>query len=256
MINNNQPAKYVLEIRLLSDAIFRNGEKERNLVQSRAQTDEFGFVYYHAKSLKGQLKRQGLWLVQQYIEMGEAGRIRAYALLDSLDKLFGINTWELKQAWKPQSVMQDYLTMKQQKDGLQGQGIMKLTHLQMPPMVKAYFRDLVASGEFSVHDLIDAQTHIRTEIQLEERVIKDKMLNTFHVVKRGLVFQSWLDFEEDPSAVLQDLLRIVSSLDRIGAGIHRGHGQVEAALWINGRNALELIDMEGGATEHDVVSGY
>lgn len=256
MTTNNPHDEYILEVRLRSDALFKSGEKERNLVQSRAQTDAYGFVYFHAKSLKGQLKHQALWLVRQYIAMGETGHSRACAFLDSMDMLFGINTWELERAWEPQDFMRGYLAMKQKERGLRGQGIMKLTHLELPPKVKAYFQGMVTVGEFSVHDLIDAQTHIRTEIQLEEGHIKQKMLNTYQAVKRGLVFQSRLYFEEDPSAALPDLMRIISSLDRVGAGVHRGRGQVEARLLINGKNAVEFVNREGGAAQHDVVPRY
>ncbi|RAU94350.1 hypothetical protein [Paenibacillus sp. YN15] len=257
MVNDNRHSEYILELRLLSEAVFRNGEKERNLAQSRAQTDACGFVYFHAKSLKGQLKRQALWLVQQYVAMGEQGETRARAFLDSMDTLFGVNVWELERAWEPRDFMRGYLKMKQQANGLRGQGIMKLTHLELPPEVREYFRDMVTGGEeFSIHDLIEAQTHIRTEIQLEAGQAKEKMLNTYQAVKRGLVFQSRLFFEENPAAVLPDLLRIISSLDRIGAGVHRGRGQVEAKLLIDGKNALEWIDMKGGAARNDVVSGY
>lgn len=256
MPSNNEVSEYILELRLLSETVFSSGEKERNLVQSRALTDRYGFVYFHAKSLKGQLKRQALWLVQQYIAMGEAGKIRAKAFLDSMDILFGVNKWELEKAWTPQDFMHSYLHCKQEVGGLRGQGIMKLTHLELPQVVRDYFRNIVGSAEFSVHDLIAAQTHIRTEIQLEEGVVKDRMLNTYQAVKKGLVFQSRLFFDEDPTSVLPDLLRILYSLDRVGAGIHRGRGEVEAKLLKNGKDAREWVHMKGGEGADDLVSGY
>ncbi|KAA9004868.1 hypothetical protein F4V43_09555 [Paenibacillus spiritus] len=235
-------AEYVLELLLLSETVFSSGEKERNLVQNRSLADSEGFVYYHAKSLKGRLKRQGLWLLQQYIAMGEEGKSRAYALLDSMDTLFGISVWELRHAWTPQDFMSNYLERKQSEGGLRGQGIMKLTNLELPQEVRAYFRDAIRKGEFSTHDLIAAQTHIRTQIQLEENgTVKDKMLNTYQAIKKGLVFHSRLFFDEDPSDVLADLARIVYSMERIGANIHRGRGEIESRLLINGQDAREYL---------------
>ncbi|WP_059050892.1 hypothetical protein [Paenibacillus senegalimassiliensis] len=238
--------KYVLELRLLSETIFASGEKERNLVQSRALSDEYGFIYFHAKSLKGQLKRQALWLLRQYISMGYLDNYaHAYDFLHSMDVLFGVNTWELENAWDLREFMRNYLQHMQAEKGFRGQGIMRLTHLELPQEVKNAFRDLIDSKVFSSHDLISAQTYIRTEIQLDDGVVKDKMLNTYQAVKKGLVFQAHLFFNEDPTQVLPDLLRIICSLDRIGAGVHRGRGEIEAKLLINGNDARQELCLEG-----------
>ncbi|MEK4372389.1 hypothetical protein [Paenibacillus sp. FSL R5-0473] len=240
--------EYVLELRLLSEAIFASGEKERNLVQSRALSDDYGFVYFHAKSLKGQLKRQALWLLRQYIAIGKGNYAQAYDFLYSMDVLFGVNTWELGKAWGLEEFMSGYLKYRQAEKGLRGQGMMKLTHLELPHEVKDAFRTIIDSSEFSIHDLISAQTYIRTEIQLEEGIVKDKMLNTYQAVKKGFVFQAQIFFEEDPTQVLPDLLRIICSLDRIGAGVHRGRGEIEATLLINGKDARQELQLGGGAT--------
>lgn len=240
--------EYVLEIRLLSEAIFASGEKERNLVQSRALSDDYGFVYFHAKSLKGQLKRQALWLLRQYIAIGKGDYAQAYNFLHSIDALFGVNTWELGKAWGLEEFMSDYLKYMQIEKGLRGQGMMRLTHLELPHEVKDAFRAMIESDAFSSHELISAQTSVRTEIQLDEGIVKDGMLNTYQAVKKGLVFQAKIFFEEDPSQVLLDLLRIICSLDRIGAGVHRGRGEIEAKLLINGKDARHELQLGGRGT--------
>ncbi|MEK4529885.1 RAMP superfamily CRISPR-associated protein [Paenibacillus sp. FSL H8-0104] len=246
MENSNE---YVLELRLLSEAVFASGEKERNLVQSRVLSDEYGFVYFHAKSLKGQLKRQALWLLRQYIAIDRKDDYaHAYAFLHSMDVLFGVNTWELVNAWDLEKFMNDYLQHEQSGKGLRGQGIMRFTHLELPHEVKNAFRELIDTNAFSSHDLTSAQTYLRTEIQLEEGIVKDNMLNTYQAVKKGLVFQSRIFFEENPSEVLPDLLRIIYSLDRIGAGVHRGRGEIETKLLIDGIDAQQVLHLGGRGT--------
>jgi hypothetical protein len=64
-------------------------------------------------------------------------------------------------------------------------------------------------------------------------VAKNKMLNTFHTVRKGLIFYSTVSFEEKSSDIMiKDLAKIVYSLRRIGAGIHRGRGEVNSRLFI------------------------
>jgi len=221
---------YKIEVRIVSEAIFNSGEKERNLVQSRALTDRYGFVYFHAKSLKGQLKRQAFWLLEQYKSFDVR---QAEDFFRSIVRLFGINDDELE------------LYCRGLKNTYhQQQGIMKLSHLELDERIREYFRRLQQQDEqeeyynISPHDLIEAQTHIRTSIQLEDEVTRDKMLTTYHTVKQGLIFYARLSFDADPLHDLQNLQRIIRSFRRIGAGIHRGRGEVEARLLTDGRDVV------------------
>lgn len=226
---------YTLKIKICSEAIFTGGEKESNLVQSKALTDENGFVYFHAKSLKGQLKRQGFWLLDQYKNF--ADQKRAEEFLGSLIALFGINDEEINLHYPKY-----YNTYRSDKPFME-QGIMSLSNLELPEAIRNYFLNLLKEDEesgyyrLSYHELLEAQTNIRTGIQLEDGVIKNHMFNTYHTVKEGLVFYSKLSFTSKPDGYLPDLMRIIYSLDRIGAGIHRGRGQVEAKLLIDGKEA-------------------
>jgi len=224
-------------VRLLSEAIFASGEKESHLVHSRALTDRYGFVYFHAKSLKGQLKKQAFWLLDRYrsLDMEKAGHF-----LKSIERLFGLNGNERELHW-PES-----------KERHASQGIMRLSALELPAAVKNDFLQMMKDDEeeeyyaLSIHDLIAAQTYIRSGIELENGTAKDKSLTTYHTVREGLVFYASVSFESMPlQEDLDNLDRIVRSLDRIGAGIHRGYGEVEARLFLN-----------GGRNEHDSIPGY
>lgn len=230
---------YKIQVRICSEAIFSSGERERNLVQSRALTDRHGFVYFHAKTLKGQLKRQAFWLLEQYKSFDAK---QAESFFGSIVRLFGINNDELELY---------YPELK--KAYHQQQGIMKLGHLELDERIRAYFYKLQLKDEqnryynISPHDLIKAQTHIRTGIQLEDGVVRDRMMTTYHTVRHGLIFYAKLSFDGDPSYDLENLQRIIYSFCRIGAGIHRGRGEIKACLLIDGKEAAfrKVLDEEG-----------
>ncbi|MBE1555403.1 RAMP superfamily CRISPR-associated protein [Sporosarcina limicola] len=227
---------YQIEIQLLSEAIFASGEKERNLAQSKVLTDQYGFVYFHAKSLKGQLKKQAFWLYKQYEHLDPQ---HAATFLQSLAVLFGINKLEMKH-YAPKFKKHDFPT----------QGIMRLSNLELPESVRRYYIELLSKdrdagySHLSSHDLIEAQTELRTAIQLEDGVTKDQMFTTYQAVKKGLIFYSTITFVTDsinpkddlnPINYIEDLLRILGSMTRIGAGVHRGRGKIEARLLQEGK---------------------
>lgn len=233
---------YKLRVRLLSEAIFSSGEKERNLVQVRALTDRHGFVYFHAKSLKGQLKRQAFWLLKQYRGIDKQC---AQSFFESIVILFGVNKEEIKNIYSyPEQSEIIKLVQSHPKLDYRKPGIINFGHLELDERIKNFFIALQAEDEeegyykISAHDLIEAQTNIRTGIQVQDGIAKDKMLTSYHTVKKGLVFYANVSFnlsereltEEDLPIYLADFQRIVSSFRRIGAGIHRGRGEIDACL--------------------------
>lgn len=225
-------SNFTVKVEICSEAIFTNGESEGNLVQSVALTDAHGFVYFHAKTLKGQLKRQAFWLLDQYASIDAlTGGNRSISFLDSIIILFGINKEE-----------NDYISERYQYDLVRKNeaGILKISNLELDKKIRDYFIALQQADEeenyyrISPHDLIEAQTHIRTGIEIEKGIAKDKMLNTYHTVREGLIFYSDLIIEEDlrerHEMVVRDLQRIICSFRRIGAGIHRGRGLIKTEL--------------------------
>ncbi|UHA72129.1 hypothetical protein [Paenibacillus sp. 481] len=248
---------YKIEVRLDSEAIFSSGEKERNLVQTKVLADRHGFVYFHAKSFKGQLKRQAFWLLERYSEIDKE---LEKSFFSSIVVLFGINKEEIE-LFDIEKLASDDETFK--GNYVQQQpGVLRFGHLELDEQVKRRFTALQsedqATGYFRVtpHDLIEAQTHIRTGIQLQDGIVKDRMLTTYHTVKQGLVFYSSLTFdstifkEEDGNKELhiENLQRIVSSFRRIGAGIHRGRGEVTARLLVDGQATCSKHDSKVGGT--------
>lgn len=216
----------MIEVKLVSEAIFDSGEMDGNLVQTKVLADPYGFVYFHGKSLKGQLKRQAFWILEQYKEMGQEERARDFYY--SMIKLFGMNKEEHDQ----------YGIDSVNYTKVEPQGVMKLSHLQLDERIREQFRALqkITSNHMddfilSPYELIEAQTNIRTGIQLENGVVKQGRTTTYHTVKDGLIFYAYVSLPECLSEeIIEDLRRIVHSYRRIGAGIHRGRGEVQSRL--------------------------
>jgi len=262
-----QPMQYRIQVHLLSEAIFSSGEKEANLVQSKVLADEEGFVYLHAKTLKGQLKQKAYWLFGLYAQVDPE---RAVQFLESIHVLFGLNGWELDMLLNDTQKMLNHnsswleTVIDKFKLKVKAAGLIKLGHLQLPDPVRAYFKQLhaeqiVASTDeqayiyLSRHDVIEAQTHIRVGIQLDNGIAKEGMFTSVHTVRRGLIFYASLLMEAMPNhAVLSDLHRIVYAMDRIGANIHRGRGEVECKLFVRAQEDNQQAE-EGNWRE---VSGY
>jgi len=230
--------EYQIEIEICSEAIFTSGEKERNTVQTKAQTDPYGFVYFHSKTLKGQLKKQAFWLLDKYIS---SDKDKAQSFYQSIVTLFGTNADETRRLEEKYNKKNEEV-IKLNKNP-QNPGIIRLSNLELDKELRDYFISFYKKSDkedekeyyrISPHDLIEAQTHIRTGIQIKDGIVKNHMFNTFHTVRKGLVFSSTLTFDETENKitdeVIEDLANIVYSLRRIGAGIHRGRGEATARL--------------------------
>lgn len=226
-----------IRVRLLSEAIWDSGEQAANHVHTQALSDTNGFVYYHAKTFKGQLKKQAIWLYRLYKEAGE--KETAAQFIEAVADLFG---WGKEEEKTYQIENVKWRT-----------GIMRLGHLELPDAVKKYLlgllqEDIDSEGphfyHFSPQDLLEAQTQIRAMIQLENQIVKDRMFRLFHTVKEEMTFESRLEFETLPQLYqLKTLLRIVCSLERLGAGVNRGRGKVKATLWINGQSVKNIDEL-------------
>ncbi len=228
--------EYQIEIEISSEAILTSGEKERNTVQTKAQTDPYGFVYFHSKTLKGQLKKQAFWLLDKFIS---SDKDKAQSFYQSIVVLFGTNADETRKLEEKYNKKNEEV-IKLNKNP-QNPGIMRLSNLELDKELRDYFigfyRDKEDEKDYyriSPHDLIEAQTHIRTGIQIKDGIAKNHMLNTFHTVRKGLVFYSTITIEELSNEItdkgIENLAYIVYSLRRIGAGIHRGRGEITARL--------------------------
>lgn len=249
-----------IEVELKTETIFNSGESDSNIVQTKALTDADGFVYFHSKTLKGQLKDRAFWLYDRYSESKD-GEEKAKKMANAIAYLFGIEEQELISRYPnvknsdkdPESEKfegfiksLDYdLYPTFQKDPLYCEGHLKIGCLEFSQEFKEMFNQLKKAEDrtseeyirFSNDALIKAQTNIRTSISIGENgVTKDKFLGKYHTVRAGFKFESKLDFisgndaKVDVSKFEPELNMIVMALDRIGANTNRGRGKVSSRL--------------------------
>lgn len=235
---------YSIKVEIISEAVFNSGEEEKNTVNQKVLADENGFVYMHAKTFKGQLKKQALWLCKRYENIDLAkqnGGNRPSVenrFLKSIEKLFGLGPQEYKFIFSSEG----------DKDPKAGelaieprQGIMKVGNLELDERIRSYFMDIqsedIQAGYYRISpaDILQAQTNIRTGIRIENGVAKENMMRTYHTVKDGLVFYSRLRFDEEPYDYIEDLNKVIKLFRKIGAGTNRGRGKVKASLLVNGQ---------------------
>lgn len=234
--------KYQLAVTIDSEAIFNSGETDGNAVQMKVLTDEDGFVYYHSKTLKGYLKTQAMAIYMEYVKLDKA---KAKTFLKIINKLFGFNDAECNYYKIPKEEITRYEI-----------GSLKVGHLQLDEETKDFFKKWFKLQElneyitFSKHELIKAQTKIRTNIAIEKKadkrgVVKKGGLLNFHTVREGLTFYSELvvedinwteDGEEESTSIEREaeifrtLQLIAGGLRKIGANTHRGRGYCTAKI--------------------------
>lgn len=246
-----------IEVELKTETIFNSGESDSNIVHTKVLTDVDGFVYFHSKTLKGQLKDRAFWLYDRYSESGD-GKEKAKKMANVIAYLFGIEEQELISRYpneensvknsEPKNFKDslDYdLYPSFQKNPLYCEGHLKIGCLEFSQEFKSMFNQLKKTNDrtaeeyirFSNDALIKAQTNIRTSISIGENgVTKDKFLGKYHTVRAGFKFEANLDFipendtKVDVSEFEPELKMIVMALDRIGASTNRGRGKVSSRL--------------------------
>lgn len=236
--------KYFLKITLKSEAIFNSGEEEQNLVSDKVLADEYGFVYFHAKTLKGQLRKRAEWLRNKLLQIKGEEKIKAYE--KSIVKLFGSE-------YQGNKVKNSLSKAKKNRDtDYNHRGIMTLRNLELSEELRDYLKFINSNRDtdnleykITPYDMIEAQTNRRTRIQIgEDGTNEESMMMTYHTVKDGLVFYSEINFlDEIDKKDLTALNAIVNSLEYIGSSINRGRGKIKAELLINKIEKIEACDL-------------
>lgn len=214
-------------VEIKSEAFFNSAESDGNLINQKALTDDYGLVYYHGKTLKGQLKDIGFWIYKKYMNVD---CLKANKFLDIFLFLFGSSKQELMERGITSSIPVNL------------EGAMKLSSLELDEETKSFFKDWFEFEHqknyitLTKDELIKAQTNDRTQIKIIDGIVKSGCLMTFQTVKEGLIFESSIEIDEDSLysevEIFEVLVRIVSGFRKIGAGVNRGRGNIKTSLVI------------------------
>lgn len=244
-----------IQVTLKTEAIFNSGEADSNIVHSKALTDDNGFVYFHSKTLKGQLKDRAFWLYDRYSEASD-GKDSAKKMANAIAYLFGIEQEELMSRY-PKDKSNKYTEFVErldetiQRDPLYCEGHLKIGNLEFDEELRELLNEVKSSFSedgnyinFSNDALIKAQTNIRTSISIGKNgVTEDKFLRKYHTIRSGFKFESKIEYiptnDEKAKSFESELKMIVKSLDRIGSRTNRGRGKVVSKF-------IESSSNEGG----------
>lgn len=204
---------YVLAIELLSEAIFSSGQSTPGEVDIEILHDRYGFPYYGARSIKGNLREQAdnvAKLLSHYDDELKG------SLLEAVQVLFG------------QAGMEEAT-----------QGILQLSDAKLPPQIRSDLKLLVEANELHKDDILNALTDIRffTAIDPLSGTAKSGSLRQARVVEAGIVLYSELTTTRELSELeLAVLCTTISQLRHIGSMRHRGKGNVLLRLYQYGQD--------------------
>jgi CRISPR/Cas system CSM-associated protein Csm3 (group 7 of RAMP superfamily) len=227
--------RYIIKITLESEAVFNSGEEDRNLVNEKVLSDEDGFVYLHAKTFKGILRQRGKWICDKL------GGIYEEFDNNIIDRMFGT---------QGNPILDDdteYIGSTT--------SILQIGNLELNDDIKEIFRLFNTSEDgidykITPYELEQAQTNIRTKIKIGEKgVVQEHRTMAYHTVKKGLEFYSNvnLNINNAKERVKYELLLalIVNNIDKIGASVNRGRGQVKGELLYENKEKVRLDVTEG-----------
>lgn len=210
-----------VEIELLSETIFGNGEEGEVSVHMDILKDKYGIPYLKSKTFKGKLRE-------------EVSEIAALLKMKHLEnRLFGISE----------------------------SGDNKILRFSDCKLEKNILNNLIYAIEedeiLTKDEITNALTEIRTFTKLNEYgVAKDKSLRNVRVIKKGLKFYCDINPTEELSLEEKGLLACgISALKNLGSMESRGKGQVKCRLLEDDKDiTYECIEkLQASELESEVI---
>lgn len=194
--------KYILKIKLESDAAFGRGDGVAGLVDAEVQHDENGFPFLSGRTIKG-------LLVQECAD-----------ILASLSS--GGSDWEraaLSLFGRPGSSLDD-------------NALMVTGNALLPGDLRQAIVSDIKERRIRPGEVLDLFTAARNQTAMDENgVPRDNSLRRIRVILRETPFESELFFTEEPSVSdLALLAACVKAFRRAGTGVTRGLGRLKAEL--------------------------
>lgn len=194
--------RYILKIKLESDAAFGRGDGIAGFVDAEVQHDDNGFPFLHGRAIKG-------LLVQECADILASMPSGGNMWDKSARRLFG----------RPGSSSGDNAVMITGNALLPGD------------LRRAVLIDLRV-GRIRPDEVLDLFTAIRSQTAMDENgVARENSLRRIRVILRETVFESELFFTEEPRVSdLALLAACVKAFRRAGTGVTRGLGRLKAEL--------------------------
>lgn len=192
----------IIEVELLSEAIFGSGEAVPGYIDLEVLHDEYGLPYLKGKTFKGNLRKsvEGLGKILMKSEIKE-----------SIDDLFGTSY-------------------------SQNESILKFSDCSVNEEVKSYIAYGICENYFTAQEVLASLTDIRYFTRMNENgVSQDGSLREFRVINRGLIFETIVESSRELTQWEKGLLACgVSAVRELGVMKSRGKGEIEARLLEDG----------------------
>lgn len=199
---------YWIKFWLKSDATFGKGDGVAGLVDTEVQHDSFGLPYLSGKTLKGLLTAE------------------CSEILSALQKAV------------PNKI-ENWYKSAQHLFGNRGSGDNEMAklhvgHAQIPADLRYGIIEDFITGKLSRENVLESLTAIRrqTSMDNETGASKKETLRSTRVILRETMFESRLDFCEEPTNEdLALLAACIKAFHRAGTERNRGRGKLKAELY-------------------------
>ena len=202
--------RYILKIKLESDAAFGRGDGVAGMVDTEVQHDQNGFPFLSGRTIKG-------LLVQECAD-----------ILASLSK--NRSQWE-----------QHAKRLFGAPGNLPGDGaIMTIGSALLPEDLRLAIKSDIGKKSIRPAEILDLFTAIRSQTAIDESgVARDGSLRRIRVILRKTIFEAELAFVLQPTDHdLALLAACIKAFRRAGTGITRGLGRLSAELLDQGRQPV------------------
>lgn len=194
--------KYILKIKLESDAAFGRGDGVAGLVDAEVQHDENGFPFLSGRTIKGLLVQECADILASLSAGGSDWEKAAR-------RLFG----------RPGSSLDD-------------NAVMVTGNALLPGDLRQAIISDIEEKRIRPEEVLALFTAARSQTAMDESgVPRNNSLRRIRVILRGTPFESELFFTEEPSVSdLALLAACVKAFRHAGTGITRGLGRLKADL--------------------------
>lgn len=195
----------LVEIELISEAVFGNGESTTSFVDMEILKDENNIPYFKGKTFKGKLRE-------------EAEKISDYLLVnrEAVEELFGREDGEYSK--------------------------LKFSDCKIDKDILNNIQYGINEGEFSKNDVEKAFTDIRTFTSIDENgVTKKGSLRQCRVVKKGIKLYCTITYDKLTNEERGLIACSISALRNIGTMESRGKGEVVCRIIREGKDVTNKM---------------
>lgn len=207
--------EYTISIELLSNSIIGQEGGWGSLIDNDVVVDEVGLPYFPARRLKGLLKDSSY----EIMDMFKLSRIDLFDYEEVAKEVFG-NSGDSRGGMVVFNnlYIHDYETIL---DWLKW-GISEFPYIISQNLIINYFTDIYQQTAINKNGVADPHS-----------------LRTSRALKPGLVFEGSIFIKEYNPNIIKLLALSCLNLRHVGTMRHRGYGEVNCVLWLNGCNISE-----------------